>query len=405
VRTLSRGLRWVVPVVALGAAGASCALAGFTVLDDAPPSGAGGAAASTSTSTGSTSTATTTTPPADAGTDAAACGLATYPGPPALATPAGGEEFVVAIRTIDLGDKSKVVPGLDLDGKCTCITGKVPAGCCQADGPSCLMATKACDGARGVDNAGASIFSMIKTFLGNFGSDFYSKRAEEGAWSTLFRVRDYNGQPDDDRVEFSWYASAGFEFVDGGTPAWDGHDKWRITEDSVLPGDGGAPSLDAPKWTDTKAYVTDGVLVAAMPSSVLRLASPNGVVELRVSAGFVVARVEPLAAGEGYALTDGVIVFRWKVADVFYALSSYRDQDGAAICTNSAFYKTGRGQLCSLPDITVEASSPTKPCDALSVGVGFKASPAKLGSLVKVLEQVPGCAPEFDPQFDTCPAQ
>lgn len=406
MRAPSRALRSAVPVLLLGAAAASCALAGFSVLDEAPPAGAGGASSSTST-TGSTSTGSTTTAAdaGDAGDDAAPCGLATYPGPPALATPGGGQEFVVAIRAIDLGDKSKKLPGLDLDGKCTCITGKIPAGCCQADAPSCQMAKKACDGPRGIDNAGASIFSMIKTFLGNFGSDFYSQAIEEGAGSTLFRVRDYNGQANDDQVELAWYSSAGFDHQ-GGTvaaPKWDGHDKWLVTEDSVLPGDGGALDIDVPRWVDPKAYVTDGVLVAAIPSSVLRLASTNGIIDVRVSGGFVVARIEPLAPGQGFALVDGVVVFRWKIADVFFALSSYRDQDGIAICTNDAFYKTGRGQLCALPDITVEAASPTTPCDALSVGVGFQAAPANLGPLVATPVQTPGCPKETDPQFDSCP--
>ena len=317
---------------------------------------------------------------------------------------------MVAIRKIDFGDKSKTLPGLDLDGKCTCTAGKIPKGCCQSDGPSCKMATTACDGPRGVDNAGASVFQLISTFLGNFGSDFYSKRAELGEWSTLFRVRGYNGQSNDDRVELDWYASAGLEQPDGGlpdaaaaTPKWEGHDRWRVTEVSVLPPDGGPPSLDQPRWSDKKAYVTDNVLVASIPSSVLRLAGLTNAMDVRVSAGFIVAEIAPQAAGDGYALTKGLIVFRWKTKDVFYALSSYRDEVGNPICTDSPFYKTGVSQLCSLPDITVEAVAPTEACTALSVGIGFEASPAEIGVFTPSAGNSPGCPAATDPANDDCP--
>ncbi len=405
MRALRRTLRVGLPLAIGAAALASCALAGFTVLDEvAPPSGAGGSG--TSTTTTSTST-TSTTPPTEAGAGGqggAPCGLATFPGPPSIPTPEGTVEFVAAIRSIDFGEKTGNVPGLDLDGKCTCTANKIPKGCCQSDGPTCAMATKACDGPRGIDNAGAGVFSMLSTFLGNFGSDYYSQRAAEGQWTTLLRVRDYNGTANDDRVEVDWYASKGVEHADGGVdpPAWDGDDRWYVTNDSVDTPDGGAPSLEQPRWFDKKAYVTDHVLVASMPSSVLRLAGTSAV-DIRLSAGFVVARIEPLGAGKGYALTGGLLVFRWRIEDVFLALGSYRDEAGQPICTNDPFYKTGRTQLCSLPDITVEAVAPTSPCTALSVGVAFEAQPARLGEFAAPAAVTNGCPPGSDPKDDSCP--
>jgi hypothetical protein len=388
------------------AAIASCALAGFDVADEPETTSGGGGHTSSSTSTTSTSTSTSTTTSTSTGAGGSPCGLATYPGPPSVITPEGQEEFVAAFHSIDFGDKSATPPGLDLDGKCTCFGNKVPKGCCQADGPSCMQASKTCDGARGIDNVGAGVFSLISTFLGNFGSDYFSQRAQGGFWTSLIRVRSYNGTPNDGRVEVDIYASGGFQQPPGGVdvPKWDGSDPWKVTDDSVDKGDGGAPDLDHPKWFDKTAYVTDGVLVASLPSSVLRL-SGTSAIDVRVSAGFLVAKIVPQGPGAGYALTDGLVVFRWKIADVLYALSSYRDANGKPICTDNPLYTTGRSQLCNLPDINVEASKPTEPCTAVSVGLAFEAKPAKLGAFSPSAPLTGGCPAATDPQYDSCPAQ
>lgn len=392
----------------VGGAFASCALAGFAVLDEVPAdagSGAGGASTSSTTS----STGSTTTDAGVGGQGGASCGLATFPGPPSIATTAGQEEFVVAIRSIDFGEASGEVPGLDLDGKCTCVQGApTPKGCCQSDGPSCKMAKVTCDAPRGIDNAGARVFSLISGALDSFSSAFFSKGAEAGQWTTLFRVRGYNGSANDDQVELDWYASRGIELPagpDGGPPAplWDGHDAWYVTTDSVETPEAGPPSLDQPRWFDKNAYVTDHVLVASIPASVLRLAGTSSI-DIRISAGFVVARIAPPGdGGAGYALQDGVIVFRWAVKDVFYALSSYRDNDGKPLCTDNVLYGVGLGQICSLPDLTVQPSGPTTPCDALSTGITFQASAAKLGDFFAPQPPSGGCPAGTDPADGQCP--
>jgi hypothetical protein len=390
----------------LGGAFASCALAGFTVLDGPAPGDAGAGAGGATTSSSTTSSTTSSSASTSSGAGGATCGLATYPGPPSGATVPGQEDFVVAIRSIDFGEGSKSPPGFDLDGRCTCPAGTAtPAGCCKSDGPSCAMAKVTCDGPGGVDNASARLFSLLAGFLDNFGSSFFSQRAEQGFWTTLLRVRGYNGEADDDQVEVDWYVSEGYRAVDGGSPApkWDGTDRWSVSDDSVVVPEAGPPDADHPRWFDAKAYVSNHVLVASLPSSVCRLAGGTSAIDVRVTAGFIVATIAPADdAGSGWALRDGTIAFRWAMSDVFYAISTYRDDAGKPLCTDGTFYKLGRDQLCGAQDITVAPSGPTTPCDAVSAGIAFQAYPAQLGPFYTPAAPSPGCPAATNPANDVC---
>src|SRR5262249_35152216 len=146
----------------------------------------------------------------DAGVDAppdtgsTVCTPATYPDPPSI--PDDGTSIpglVFAVHSIDMGDKGDV-PGFDLDHTCTCF---------DDAGSSCTPYSTAisqyCDqpAQTGVDNQASKLFQLIALPLGkaNFGSDYFSARASEGAWSLLVRVEGYSGMPDDPKVTVSLF--------------------------------------------------------------------------------------------------------------------------------------------------------------------------------------------------------
>ena len=140
--------RAIAVVSLLGAAGGlvvSCFVSGF-VRVEGEPAGGGGAV--------------------DAGEDASGgaggelgCVHATWPSPPASADPgANTEDFVVAVRSVDFGEREVAegsLIGYDLDNRCTC----------QGEGPSCNEPEWAtadhCDGPEGRDNAVAQIFASF----------------------------------------------------------------------------------------------------------------------------------------------------------------------------------------------------------------------------------------------------
>jgi hypothetical protein len=372
---------------------ASCALEGFTVQgaagappDAGPDAGAGGGVGAGGGSGG------------DMG-----CERASYPKPPSDVTLSGDETFTVALRSIDFGEKASAPPGLDIDDRCTC--------CCDDDGPSCLQPKESCDYDHGVDNAAAAIFKLIGLSLVDFSSEFFSTGAEQGLWSIVLRVRGYNGLPDDDQVELAWLMSSGLDAGDAGAgaPAWDGEDLWEITNESMVGPDGGAPNPaggvegNTPRFVDPLAYVTGGVLVASFPSAEMRVAGSLNSVVLRLTGGFLVARVEASPGVPGaYALADGLVVGKWRLEDVFLAISSYRSNDGLPVCTDDTAYVIGKQTICKSADVYAGTTTPTTPCDSLSLGVAFEASPARVGAIISPPGNPPGCPPETDPANDSC---
>jgi len=335
----------------------------------------------------------------DAGPDAPVeagppvCVAATYPDPPggtdnAVSLPG----LVFAVHAIDLGDNGDT-PGYDLDNVCTCFEGA---------GPSCTGASPQistyCDATGGVDNQAAKLFQLIELPLGKglFGSEFFSDKASEGVWSLLIRVEGYSGEMNDPAVSVSLFPSGG---TGGKMPAWDGTDVWAVSAESV--GDGG---VSTPLFTSNGGYVSGGVLVATLPTTEVILAGGGTeTITVRLSAGVLTAQIA--SVGGVWSLKNGVIAARWAAADVFKALSSYRDNNGNPICTNSGLsYTVVKTTICNDADILVDGTQPkSAPCDALSVGIGFSADPAVLGSLQDAGAVADGCSPATDPANDSCP--
>lgn len=379
---LTRGRVAAIAIAALGpvcAWGSSCALDGFHNVD-APPA-------------------------------AEVCPHASAPPPPSVSGAGGDVELVVALRSIDMGEDAAPDAGpigLDLDRVCTC----------QGEGPSCTPrvpdAGAPCDTEGGRDNAAQKIFRLLVSAFGadSFGSAYYSQFAEQGAWSVLLRVRGYSGEPDDDRVRFDWYISTDYGLGNnGGAPVWGGEDTWPVSSSALNPVqdggtvlDSGAYSLEDPRYTDPNAYVSGGVLVAALPETRLTLAGDPSTMSLTVSGGFITARIEPMpGVGDGWVLRDGMLVGRWTVSEVFRSIGSFRDDDGLPYCTSGVFYQVGKNQICSSADMLDKPGSPTALCDSISFGVRFETYPARLGAILDPPAPTSGCPGPTDPSNDSCP--
>jgi hypothetical protein len=339
----------------------------------------------------------TLVPPApDAGHDAgrpepAGCVIATYPDPPGGTDDGTAIPMVFAIHSIDMGDNGDT-PGYDLDYFCTCI---------DDGGPSCAGASPQistyCDAPGGVDNQAAKLFQLIELGFGpaTFGSEFFSTEAGGGAWSLLIRLDGYNGMPDDPSVTVALFPSHGL----GSVPKWDGTDVWPVMPASV--GDGGTST---PLFTSDGAYVSQGVLVATLPTTQITLAgSGPDTITVQLSAGVLTGK---LTAVNGlWSLKGGVLAARWPIKQIFASLSSYRDNDGNPICTDqSVVYGDAKSVICSDLDILVDGTQPkSAPCDALSIGLGFEADPALLGGVSDAGALTDGCSAATDPANDSCP--
>jgi len=240
-----------------------------------------------------------------------------YPPPPPEDAGAwgGNIDFTVAIRSIDVGEDkvgtSTSPPGMDLDKLCS--------GGEFNEGPGCSYPYWATadhtDDIGGRDNAGARLFKYIQDSLGasNFGSAYYSQKAQDGEWSFLIRVWGYNGQPNDGQVFVAMYPTKGLEpAADGGLPGlpiWDGNDRWGVPDDAIKNG-----NVDDPLYVDPNAYVTNNVVVASLPNTIFNLNGSTGFFGVRLTGGTAMATI---AQENGqWKLKDGLVAARWALKDV-----------------------------------------------------------------------------------------
>lgn len=327
-----------------------------------------------------------------AGGGAPACIRATFPPAPEGAPEGADVSFAVAVRSIDMGETSKALAGLDLDKTCTC----------QGEGPSCTYPVSAtanhCDSEGGRDNSLAQVFAAILKFagMGNFSSEYFSGRAEKGYWSLILRVFEYNGGPDDGQVSVALYPTYYDDTFQSDDPNWDGKDIWSLSVDALEDG----ASADLPRFVDKNAYVAGGVVVASLPEAVIALSGESGNLGIKLTAGTVMGRIEEGPTGR--RLRDAVIAGRWRTADIFKAASSFQ-VSGASLCKDGGFgYTTFKSLICSHIDIASSLGTAATMCDSLSFGMSFQTEPAIMGMPFTPAPPPDPCPPGTDPSNDFC---
>jgi hypothetical protein len=204
------------------------------------------------------------------------------------------------------------------------------------------------------------------------------------------------------------------------TAAWDGNDAWPVSATSLLGGAGGASAgggggsggagggpqcnppgwdVDAARYVDTQAYVSNWWLVANLPEIALEFVADNDAVPVQLTAGFVVGRIEN-ASGR-WRMRDAVVAGRWRLAEFFRMLGTITNA-GEPICTDTSVYLLLKSAVCQYPDIASALGGPTTPCDSLSAAIGFDADPAQMGTVYTNFAVQPLCPPATDPQYDGC---
>jgi hypothetical protein len=313
----------------------------------------------------------------------------------------GALDLVFAANRVDFGNsyddagKPKFLSiGFDLDDTCTG----------EGQGPSCIEPPWATadhdDGVDGIDN------SAGRAFFGP--SNLATAPATSSTGTLILRVRGYSGDQDDDQVSVWLYV--GVQVTprpDGGTdPIWDGHDRWSVHPDMLVPlTDGGAVhySVDQPRFVDDQAYVSGGVLVAhwadALWMSGLTLAprALNPVHDLVLTARLV-------RVGETWELDEGVddLLLATKELLPFVARTPTSSASTEPICLYKSLYESAKQQFCSYADISAEGNDPANACDGISGAAAFTARPALLGDIAAPPPPLPPCAPDIHPEMDAC---
>ena len=344
-------------------------------------------------------------------------------------------DIVVAMRTIDFGEPAVVDGsntgfrdlGYDLDRICTTTENNQlrNSSCIKPNFATAVVGCTYCgnlnDFQNGRDNGFGRLIAEVAEKISGFGTPAYNAQIDEGKVSLLWRVRGYNGQPNDDKVELTLLTPAAMSAQANNTrtkPEWDGLDIWPISGDSLNTNASGQPDISNPKFRDENAYVRDGVIVGSLTQADLRLrigVSATLVVELllQFKQSFFTAELKQVprivASADGgtktellWAMQNGRIAGRLLVNDLLRQLDQFPDTTALSkpLCMNSAAYPRFRDIVCSFVDICGTLCSPTTPCDAISVGMGFEAEQAIVGDIYQLQplqDRCPG-----DPGEDDC---
>lgn len=304
-------------------------------------------------------------------------GLPGPPDPPVGTGPEGNTYFfaVDSVGFSPLTDGGGV--GLNLDNECTC-----------PDPESCVPLTPNnmhCDAVgRGIDNAvGQLVTGQAKT--GGYDVEGLSQRAlAAGRNGILIKIDQYNGEPNDSHVVFSFYVSAGPAFPDGGfvglvKPTFTAADDWTVDRNGLVMG------ADPTKYVginNTSATVTNGVFVAQNLSGAVRFDSTLSIVMRSI---LFTGRL--VKDGTGFRIEDGLLAGRWATSDALLDLGNLGDPtaDGGKVCQNPLNYAALKAVICRAADISSTGPDNTNvTCDALSLGLRFTAKPATFGAIVDI---------------------
>lgn len=317
--------------------------------------------------------------------DGGTCGTGRWPARPDQDDPSTQDyEFYEAIEVLDFGAiDAGVTPnfGFNLDSFCTC---PMPDSCkpLGSDGG----APKHCDDEAGVDNSGGALIRQFSSTAGFFDQAYINGQIAKGVFGALIRIRGYNGQANDTKVELSVYVSNGTEGIQKGTPAvpkLDGQDRWTIDPVSLLGGtipEGGAP---VPNTYDLNAYVSNGFLVANLDFPLgIGAGNGDGLVTIELSGSVIVAKLEPY---QGTFRATGVVGGRWPTTKLLTSIAVLHDPFDldASLCGSNGTYQALKPKICSYADITKNPVEDGKnaPCDSISIGFAFEGTPATFGSV------------------------
>ncbi len=344
------------------------------------------------------------------GKDANGCDTAGAPTPQMRPMATSAEQLApiyMAIDSLNLGSedpngvKSKTAwegYGLDLDGACTSSS---TCGTVQ-DTPTqtCASATTRVpvDGSLCRDNTfgqlqgGVGDTAIGKTY--RLTDDQFNCGLCLGRFTFIIKISRYNGTANDGDVRVDLYPSAGLEtpiqfacsttwreeLYDNGL-CWQNNQPFSV-ETSSMDTPTAGPDLSTSKIFDDAAYVRDGYLVMNMPPSTRlwfphTINSPIYTFPFVLAGGVTVGRLFKKSNQE-WNLDDGIIAGWSKGTDLIEGFERLGFCEG-----KDPLYSFMKTLVKNNQDIASDGSrDPSIPCDAITVGIPFKAREASVGGLI-----------------------
>lgn len=335
----------------------------------------------------------------DAGRDAGEappCNSRRPPVRPEMPDGDDGEEYLFGLAEVFLDQEEEWRNiGFDLDEVCT-VEPTFETECRpmrRSQPPS--------DGNDGIDNVfGSDLFPLVEIAV--TGLQDTARAAAEDGTMPLMRLRGWNGEDDDRRVDVTItsaiYAVPAdpmtgeiptFDVVDfkpqvGGMPfrpIFDGNDYAFLREDTFFEGDPERPLI-----RDDNAYVAGRYVVARLPDR-FEIVFPS------MTVGVVVTLTDGIAVGrisdDLMMLEDVVVGGRWAILDLLSTA------ENVGLCMGDDNYNLLVGTLDRIADVRAQPGSGGEGvvCDAVSAGVTFVGRRVQYGGLVPgpaVIDQCSG---------------
>lgn len=301
--------------------------------------------------------------------------------------PSGGAmEITGALRTLDFGVSLdggvSSAPGFNLDR--TCSTTLETSSCTAAITASSFDGLIA-DKAGGIDNSAFGLLALISGVSTTFNTDSISRGVSDGLYGATFRVRGWNGQPNDTDLDVEFFPALGSAGggMDGGL-AYDTTDRWLIDQRFRL-----AVDVDGAAIRSQSAYLRDGQLVARFKSLTIEaiIGDDTKPFEITLDDAVLTGKLE----GEGGSfLAGGVLGGRWSAARFLDQVRQIYVRNGngilrANVCEGGDagrfLYDTVKSFTCDVRDLRGDSQDNRGlPCDSVSAAARIEGYRTGIGT-------------------------
>jgi hypothetical protein len=311
------------------------------------------------------------------------------PPDPGVAPGSAGAPTVLAVRTLLLGEtdwngnpslNAWQGYGYNLDG---IISTKAGTNHCTPQ-PGANPAKVKTDGPDGQDNSfGQNLIPILKIFASN-PSDVLSASIADGGSTLLLRIDNLSSAQDQSGLFASLFVGA----PRSQPPLWDGSDVWPIDAGYLVdPG-----NSDQSKVTMPASYVAGSTFVSA-PYTDLDVALNFAGYSFVLPITRAVITTQLAGTGSQAQGELGIIAGVLPTETLINSFSQVAGGLDPALCEGQTFESVA-AQIRAASDIMVNGTNgdPSQTCDAISIGIGFRAQAALIGS-----PAIPG------PPNDPCP--
>ncbi|MBM4359984.1 MAG: hypothetical protein FJ096_17915 [Deltaproteobacteria bacterium] len=297
------------------------------------------------------------------------------PAKPADGVKGDGAGQTFAVEKLFLGDTDRTgspnadaweLYGYNLDGK---VSDATSTDLCKPRAGA-LPKTVKTDGKGGLDNAFGKLLMPIIGSLASDATVRINENIADGSFTILMKLDTLGGKANYIDIPAALFVGTQL----GGPAKFDGSDKWPIVPELLSD----PKDLNSSKVKFPASYVANNTWVSGSKSDLdLQLSVAGFSLTLNIANAIITMDL----AGDRKAATNGIIAGVIPVEPLIAQLKKIAGGFSPELCTGSTFESIAES-IRQAADILEDGSqNPSKECNAISIGLGFEAKPAQLGTV------------------------